>query len=212
MFSLAMSRLSFPLHCQNLFVSAFNAMLVLGMCDIRGNYTIAFEFHVSDLIKLYPAFVTWIKHFAKSPDILPENDIIMIRGESQYKWQKLLVEGKLNISLIYEKDGKLQLTVNFNYQNFVKLVQSIYYLTWEALFLKEAQLTVLLPLMTISFREIYDLRNIESTINYLKVAKKKISYAFLIVYHIDVLLFLHKINRIIDYETIDENIKTLNAS
>lgn len=145
MFTLGLSRLSLPLHSPNLFVSAFHAIIIIGMCDIRGTYVDSFEFHLLDLVTLYPSFVTWVKHFAQSSDILPDNDVIISRESYIYRWRKVMLGRKLYISLISENEGNVKLTINFNYENFIKLVQSIYFVTWEAMNLKEAQLRVMLP-------------------------------------------------------------------
>ena len=215
MYSLTGSRLSFPLHSTNLFISAFNALIVFGLCDVKGSYIHYFEFHYSELCCLYAAFVEWLKHYSdeNNENATNEETILLIKTSRTYLWKKKVDKETKIIKLIAKHEALISLEIILNYNHFNNFIQALYFLTWQCLSLSELHLSILTPLMSISFSDLYELRKPENVLIYLKASNKKTtSYSSIILFHIRILLFLHKIGRLINYELLDESLKVLNVS
>lgn len=194
-------------------MSAFNAILVFGLCDLKGTYVQYFEFHLSELSQLYEPLILWMKHFSGANEELQIEGIIIKRLETSYCWKKLIIDNSVVITLTAKEESSIKIQISFSYEKFNKFVQSLYFLTWQTLSLSELNQNILLPLMLLSFEDLFELRKPENSILYLKsINKKSSSYTSVILFHIGTLLFLHKVRRLINYEAIDETLKVLNVS
>ena len=145
------------------------------------------------MLQLYNALLNWIKIFSECHETI-STDIILSRSRTLevYRWQKTLEEGGIIIKLLLEKNGSIIYELKFNYDHFNKFVQSLYFLTWQTLSLSELNQNILLPLMLLSFEDLFELRKPENSILYLKsINKKSSSYTSVILFHIGTLLFLH---------------------
>ena len=157
MYHRAHSRLSFPLHEKNIFISAFNAILVLGVCDYKGKYLFAFEFLLVELLPLYNCILNWMKVFSESAEASIRG-IILTKGTQVYSWKKTIVNNDVFIVISLERDDSVIFELKFNYENFNKFVQALYFLTWEAMSLKDTEMEVLLKLMPLTFSEMFELK------------------------------------------------------
>ena len=210
MYKVSESRLTFPLYQKNTFVSAFNAVIVLGLCNMRGTYTSYFEFYLSDLVFLFQCFLSWLKVFSESPKTI-NNRVILTKSSLQtYVWKACVQDGKKIVVLILQDNDTTTLEVLFDYTNFNKFVQAIYFLTWQALCLSDVQITVLLKLMLLPFPELFEFKDTNKLLLYLKtITKKPIQYSFIIQYHLEIIFFLHKVKRIINTDEINERLNIL---
>ena len=185
-------------------------MLVLGTCDSKGNYIVTFEFLLPDLLQLYSCLLNCMKIFSECHET-PNNGIILTRETEVYRWHKsTLIRQNLTVSFSLERNKTPIFELKFNYDQFNKFVQALYFLTWQAMSLKERELEILMKLIPLPFGELFEFKDTTKLLIFLKkITVKPNLYSFIIQYHIETIFFLHKINRIINNENIQERLNVL---
>ena len=189
-------------------------MILIGSCDYKGSYLSPFIFLLSDLLQLYNALLNWIKILSECHETI-RTDIILSRSRplEVYRWQKTLEEGAIIIKLLLEKNGSIIYELKFNYDHFNKFVQSLYFLTWQAMCVKDQELGILIKLIALPFTDLFELKNPSKLLSYLKtITTKPNYYSFIIQFHLETIFFLHKIYRIINTDSIDERLNLLCTS
>ena len=213
MYQISGSKISLPLHCKNLFISVFNAIIVLGYCNLKGTYTSYFEFYITELPQLYQCFLNWIKVFSEQHESLV-NGIVLTKGPSEkYLWRKTVKDNTVYIVLFLETENNVTTEILFNYDNFNKYIQSMYFLTWQTLSLKDEEITILIKLMALPFSDLFEFKDIQKLSLFLKsLTRRRNYYCFVVQYHLETLFFLHKLNRIINIDHIYEKLNVFCTS
>ena len=89
----------------------------------------------------------------------------------------------------------------------------MYFLTWQALPLKDEEISVLIKLMPLSFGDLFEFKDIKKLSIFLKpLTRRPNYYSFVIQYHLETLFFLHKLNRIINIDNIYEKLNVFCSS
>ena len=89
----------------------------------------------------------------------------------------------------------------------------MYFLTWQALCLKDGEIEIISKLIDLPFSDLFELKEPTKLLTFLKKHTVKPNYySFIIQYHFQSILFLHKIYRIINNENLDERLNLLCSS
>ena len=173
---------------------------------------VAFEFLLPDLLPLYSCILNWMKVFSESSEALIRG-VILTRPGEVYNWKKTVNNNNVYIEILLQRDESTVLELKFNYDNFNKLVQALYFLTWQAMCLKDHEIEILLNVIPLPFAELFEFKDSSKVILFLrKVTKRPYFFSFIVEYHLETLFFLHKIYRIINNESIHERLNLLCAS
>ena len=147
---------------------------------------------------LYSAFVEWLKYYSNCNETNAANvtneteTVLFIKSATTYFWKKTFTEDTRIITLISKRESVITLEIILNYNHFNTFVQALYFLTWQTLCLSEVNLNILVPMMSLSFADLYELRKPENVLIYLKArTKKTTTYSSIILFQI--IKFLHLI-------------------